>query len=1680
MSNSKQSKSIQEKIISPIAIDLGAKNTGVYFNHYKSGSSLDELKSTAKGKVYTLDKYTLLMEKRTQMRHQRRGYKRKQMVKRLFKLIWEKHFGFKWNNNVQQTISFLFNRRGFTFLTAEYDEGVLSQFPEAAYDLLPEKLKKDNIIKNEDGKSYDFYNALMEWSEDKNKIQNIYKELQLNHIIAKLEKEILKDPKKITKEFEISKEQLESIKTKGVKGLDNLNGSFTYTKEGEKKTVKYIYGNKVNLANYLKYNNNQIEKIKQSLSQVQDDNNLWDFNYQNFNLESAIENDKFNLEENSKTLKENSKPLKEHIHHLCFAIYKTYEELQSGSRYRSKYFQEIEDVLKSKEEHQHAYLKEFCKNLNTGEYKSEKRKEPLSEDELYKLICHLSNFELKPLRKYFNDENNKKEDQWIEERFTKLFKRWILKEWRVDTQKDKKKGKGKEGDYNKLKNEWKIWEEKNPKKVVGFFLKTKPILTIPPYQDNNNRRPPKCQSLILNALFLDKEYKDWNSWLDNIIQLQGVKEYLGSFKEDLKSLKTSSKKTYFGSPKTGDLKKDSGKRSNKDVDARILQFIFDRVKSEDPLKLNDIYSYAKKYKQLTRDKQDVTEVKESLEKALQNSQLTKELKMEIDYNSSSLFQKGSFLHLVCKYYKLRQRARAGRLFIHPKYRYIKNRGYENTGHFDDKNFLLTYCNHKPRQKKYQTLEDVASLFLISSKEFKEFLSKKYKGIKLNEDEQIEKWLSNIKGIKTNCPKVAKEQKNSRGSLKLNILRMYRLIEQFSLLLPVEKKQRDKKIIEQLKNKDKSLPDLYKLCKKSKELHLEILKNLYDDKRLNELKDSLSKNPASSVYFLIQINNLVFQNRSGNANTCSVCSLDNSKRMEQVEIEMDDRKEFIAKAQRLPAISTRLIDGAVMRMARILGKAIAQDKYNEIKNELKDNKKVCIPIITELNRFEFEPSLNALKGKKDKKFKEPFKEKEDRIQKTNKYCPYTGVKISNGEIDHIIARASKHGVLNDEANLIWASQLGNQHKTNTELSLSDLNKKYKEELFGKGQNDDDIKKRIIDQIGDGTEENFKFGKYQSFINLNKDQQKAFRHALFLKDEDIRKKVIQAISNRNKTFVNGTQRYFAEVLANELYKKTRADDKKQNLLSFDYFDIPSRSNHKEIGISNLRENYNLDPEIKKYEKQEGKKQKPYSHLIDAQIAFILAAKDHCDEGSLKLSLSNEKNEIMLYDSRDKKRYENNMFDKIKVDAKNMVHGDLSRRKLEKGFRVHRVFTRDTFYASHYLPILFKKIQSQACFKIGFSWGNSIDLKDKDFKGVKKLLKFFSQIEFCNQGDKISESSVNDFHELYEKLLAEPYFQKQIKNNEHGYLTVNKKLLHNYLVKNYNTKKTFSSKSDFLNFIKEIEYKTEKKKIKIEKVKNKKDDIESILKGHKFTIKEKIELPSKQEWKNLYGKWKASKKDKSEFNAFLKEYFKSNNKLQHHIKTRKVFSLPIVTGQGKLMVKRKSWNQNNIFQVINDSDSRKGDNKPALSVWLKDKSLGKALSEWVKSENIVKLPFDDYDEGEVIDSNKWWRVVKNKIPESIKVPQGIEELWYRVDDTTAPSIGIKLGVNGSDIDLRLIENGILAKKKKKKDTFFESIKKKPKGYIVSYKGKTFCKVIEERLLKDSIEENDKEVLILLNESS
>lgn len=1570
------------KIISPISIDLGAKNTGVYFAHYQAGSSLSKIKKS--GKVYQFDNnsYTFLMANRTANRHQRRGYDRRQMVKRLFKLIWEKHFKLSWDKDVQQIISFLLNRRGFTFLTEEYNCEILSQFPKKAYDLLPEKLQKE-VEYNGDG--YDFDSALTEWSHNQallkekfqvieSKYKNIKKQLFAIIRIKTLKdycnkkiqgKEIIEDKKSKIKLSELPKWVFEKwIENKKIKVFLPKEGSI-YFKNSTINIVKYLNEQDKNIVT------NILENLPDvGIEETRLKNSIWNFNLEKFDLEKAEE--KFNLFNDTAQeveITQNNKLhieyLKTHIHHLAFALYKTHNEIQSGSRHRSRYFEEVKNVLKF-DNHTHGYLEKFCKKLHSGNFKFKnfideeilnkwnKSNTDIEVQALSWLIGHLSNFELKPLRKYFNDKKHKKDDYWDESRLAEKFENWILREWRVNPTKDKKKVENEKGDYKQLKCEWEKlnlvknnssekskekwrklkekWEINHKGKLINFWLSTDPFLTIPPYQGSNNRRPPKCQSLIFNPKYLDRFYSKWTDWLENLKEMESVQDYLNDYENQLKNLKSSGSTKRLCTSNSSENKFSYFREDNKEnwnteyqcslkhLKARILQFIFDRVKGSDVLKLNDIYSYTKKYRQYQSTEQEKEKAKDHLESVIKESKLPKNLKPAIDYKNEAVFAEGSFLHLICKYYKWRQRAKAGRIFIHPKYRYINGRGYENTGRFDDRNCLLTYCNCQPRQKRYQMLGDLAGLLQISPPKLKKFIEQNssFSSGKKNEqqgtDEKIFHWLNSIKSLKANCNKAAKEQKHRRGELKSDIQVIYNKTKSQQLSAT--------EIRNILNDVDKY--QLYQLCQKAVKLYLQIVSDLCSESVKKRLKQDLHRSPATAVFFLAQINNIVFKERTGNAKTCAVCSMDNAQRMQT------GKGNIRAKAQRLPAIPTRIIDGAVMKMARIVGNAIADDKWKIIKSELEKGNKVCIPIIMESNHFEFEPNLKFLKGQslnnKDKQYQQsnPLIDKEERIKKesSQNMCPYTGEIIGeSGEIDHIIPRSSRWGTLNDETNLIWSSQEGNKNvKGKNIFSLKSLNSKYKQKQFDT-TDDKKITNYIIKQIGDGSGEDFKFGKYRNFIDLNLEQQKAFRHALFLVGHPIRDKVIRAIDNRTRTLVNGTQRYFAEVLANNLYKKAlswKIKNKDQysssfSPLKFDYFSVQAWDNTRGNGVKDLRkelvEHYRRD--LRKFDKQgKGQFQTPYSHLLDAQVAFCMTLYEHQKEGSFRLNLKEEglglwsrvdRETGEIKEDKDSKIYDASLFDAIQVSENQFKEQPLKRRK------VYKVET-------HY----------RESIERGGKSNNSISYQIHRDGMIAE--RFFSLLEYSNGEIKKGFTHKNSVPFLSKENFSQlkPFIKKVSKKSSYCSIwVVDRKKVQHFLM-DVGYKGANLEEKKIAKMLDQLSYQIVKKEIslalktgnsKAETVKEANERWKGCIRENNF-IKDGIVLPIYKEWKRLRKELEVADPAKSLQNFLLEsDVFNDTHKNQVRSKRRKVFSLPVRTNIGNIRVRRQSWNGDNIIQTTSE---------------------------------------------------------------------------------------------------------------------------------------------------------------------
>ena len=327
--------------------------------------------------------------------------------------------------------------------------------------------------------------------------------------------------------------------------------------------------------------------------------------------------------------------------------------------------------------------------------------------------------------------------------------------------------------------------------------------------------------------------------------------------------------------------------------------------------------------------------------------------------------------------------------------------------------------------------------------------------------------------------------------------------------------------------------------------------------------------------------------------------------------------------------------------------------------------------------------------------------------------------------------------------------------------------------------------------------------------------------------------------------------------------------------------------------------------------------------------------------------------------------------------------------------------------------------------------------------------------------------DLNDLFVGMQTIRYFVEQLKTNTYCYLTINKLKLHEYWREHYNTKtgKQFQGNS----FIyKRLGYKTEKKAI------TKPEDLSNALNNKKNFIlrvdNQDITLPTQKQWQACFEMWNEKEKQGWSFDKFLRSYFKSHT-VNSHQKVRKDFSLPVLTGQGKLMLRRKSWSGDYIYQIMNDSDSRSTDNKPNVPIRKKDGSLGIKLATWAESSNFVKLSHDEYELGETINPDSWYMVDKDKYT----LPDEIEHLWYRIDDSTAPSIAIKLARDGSKIENaefmeeRICQHGFRKQKARKatktkeeqpekssqdmRDQFFQKeIKTKKQGDIISYKGRQY----------------------------
>ena len=1652
-----------KKIISPIAIDFGAKKSGVYYAKYPQFSHYSKIQ--AFGQELEFDKYTALLKDRTSNRHTRRRYQRLKFVKRLISVILKEHFQFPAEDHLQ-AIGFLLNRRGFSSIDGEFNREYFKKFPKKSYEAFPDAVKKLFEYEDLDKETIDISEKFEELTNhsDLNTLKQVYEKLyKKNKSIAKeiiyfdYLKKIKESSKKRIKDIQIQETKTEKKKLSKTSQwiIDRLS------KELNIRELQELCKQKkpINFLNYLNQKEKdslilkQLSKLSFETEQKKAKASIWNFKCDTFDLTKEEKNETFNSE---------SKGIKTHLQHFCYAIYKVYDEKVSGALHRSKFFEDIEKCLNTNKQNpqklKHQYFKHFLQEID---------KHPqLDRDKIYKLICHISNFELRTLRAYFNNKSYKDGKDVLDiKKLKSIFNIWILKHWRVTQSKD---GQKKLVQYKDLKTKWK--SHKNH--VIDFWLKTDPILTIPPYQSMTNRHPPLCQTLLLNEDYLNKHYPNWEKWL-NLLKKENTEKY----SQELKIIKKRSKNN---SDSTESL---INTNENK---LRILQFIMDRSQKIDSNKLNKIWSAYHKIQQIKdTDKNELTKWEDNLKKLKNKSSLSDELKKDLEFEKQR-----SFGHFLNKYYQTRKKTRESRYFLFQK---KKNK-------WDDTNKFLTTCKHKPRQKKYQMLIDLSSIFGLTFQQIEKQIEEWQKQhsqnniaykktYKADNSEIIEQWilsLSNkkLKSLKSLSQDASKKQKDYKGGLKSKI-------DQLSKELTIDK----------FKGEDKKLYNLILNCKKQAN---QIAKKLWP--KLSEIEQDQKARKFNSLFSFAQIHNIVFRDRSGFSNTCPVCSIDNSLRMYKIERD-------IATANRLSGLKIRIIDGVVMRICEVLSEKISNTLWDNIKSDLQNGNKITVPIILEENQFEFEPSLKAIKGKggknksNEEELEKAFKQKEERIKEYNTICPYDGIPIGpSGEIDHIIPRASKYGELNDEANLIYASKLANQGKKESQYTLDNLHQKYKETVFKefiKDNNFEEIKKFIYNHLEENPnqveeKDRFKFGKYINFSNLKRDDRIAFRHALFLPKNDLlRKKVIRAIQNRNKTIVNGTQRYLAQCIADKIYKKAK-NIKLEKLIDFDYFEYPSNIYHPKNLIDNqkkekgadfdfpksvygLRKYYEKHSEkLKEKAKEAGKEQKSGSHVIDAQMAFLLATEDHKNKGTVGISFGDRetieggfKNPT---NSQDNKLLPLKIYTATAISDKDIKYITLNRKQSKKGYRFHRSFHRSNFYAQHFVPLIIYKKDNKIKIKAGFTINNSSEIK-------KLKQSIFDCLVFCKNkkiqewaNQKITEISQTKNHKTGLENLY--HFLKTLfpKQKNIFYINWDKHKIHEYFVREFSTLKNKKdghiSWNEKIKFLDSLSYITKKTSIQIDKSNQIKID------DKKFEIKinkEKLTVPFKKEWDKLSKEWskqnnRIDESNDTALNKFLKEYFKTNQE-HFHQKARKDFSLPVVDESAHYLQRRKSWNKKMIYQISADSDSRKDNNKFSRIVFCKKtNSLKEMINTPFLSEDIFKLKEEkiNYDNFINIDPNKWIEINKESI-EHLKAdknktewPKGIDKIEYRIYNVTRPKVKLTLKEGFNSFCKETIKNNDLIKPNKTKDKDLEDLLKNNKNPLI-YTGSSFNQTVKKAIDKE-----------------
>jgi Zn-finger nucleic acid-binding protein len=331
-----------------IAIDMGAKNNGVFIAKTQNSQILDK-KATCI--IVDEKKINFSKKSRRENRHKDRNYKRRKLAKRLLKEIIDFD---AYTLKEQELILGLLNNRGYTLISTS------TEF---------EKLNDETV---------EFINQYFEDLKDLVTKENFENKIS-------------------------SFENLQDLK----EFIETINDKISI--ETKKKKNEFYKEFQSSFSNFIKKDLNQVKSL-------------------------------FN---------------------------DVLKELDTGSKPRKKYLQEIEEEIKG------------------FKFIDDKKS-------FFNFLGNISNLQLRVLRKYFNNKfDNKLDISKLDDKVRKYFKAFHYK---TDKEKAQREELFKAFDCHD--------------NILDFLKSTNPSLTIPPYEDMNNRDTYKCNSMLIKPELITDEIKN--------------------------------------------------------------------------------------------------------------------------------------------------------------------------------------------------------------------------------------------------------------------------------------------------------------------------------------------------------------------------------------------------------------------------------------------------------------------------------------------------------------------------------------------------------------------------------------------------------------------------------------------------------------------------------------------------------------------------------------------------------------------------------------------------------------------------------------------------------------------------------------------------------------------------------------------------------------------------------------------------------------------------------------------------------------------------------------------------------------------------------------------------------------------------------------------------------------------